>query len=426
MEMNKAIKVGLLGLGTVGSGVFKTLYGNDTIEIKSIAVKNISKKRNIEGLSNNILTDNPRQIVEDPEIQIVVEIMGGINPAYDLIKTAILNKKHIVTANKELIAKYGEELFELAKDNNVVILYEAAVAGGIPIIMPVKTGLAGNKFKKIAGILNGTTNFILSKMEKEGAEFETVLKEAQELGYAEADPTGDVQGFDAAYKIAILASIAFNKRIDMAQVYREGIDKITPLDTQYAKEFDYKIKLIALAQENEENKIDIRVHPFFVSTKHPLAHIDDVLNAVFLQGEPVGKVMFSGPGAGEFPTASSVVGDIISLAQEIPFTDYPLPMLRCRHEENAGYVKISETQNKYYISVKAQNNPGVIGELGVICGSNGLNLSSIVQKGLLEDGSAHVVMLTELSNEKNMTNAVEKMNKSPNITRVLNVIRIMD
>ena len=295
--MSEKVKIGLLGLGTVGSGVYKVIKKFSDIEIKKIAVKNLNKKRNIEDINLDLLTDNGELLVNDPDIKVLVEVIGGIEPAFPLIKKAIENGKHIVTANKELIAKHGKELFELAKANNVVILYEAAVAGGIPIIMPLKLSLVANKIYRLAGILNGTTNFILTKMGNEFSEFTTVLKEAQELGYAEADTTSDVQGYDAAYKIAILASIIFNKRIDVKRIYREGIDKISPIDIYYAAEFGYKIKLIALAQDDDSGRVDIRVHPMFVSKNQPLAHIDGVLNAVTIEGDTVGKLMFSGAGA---------------------------------------------------------------------------------------------------------------------------------
>ncbi|MDD3150747.1 MAG: homoserine dehydrogenase [Candidatus Gastranaerophilales bacterium] len=424
--MDNIVKVGLLGLGTVGSGVFKTLSNFDNVEVTKISVSNINKKRNIEGLSQEILTTDSMSIVNNSDIDIIVEVIGGINPAFDLITTAIKNKKHIVTANKELIAKHGEEIFELAKKFNVSVLYEAAVAGGIPIIMPIKMALAGNKISKIAGILNGTTNFILTKMTNEKADFEPILKEAQELGYAEADPTGDIQGYDAAYKIAILASLAFGKRIDSSLIYREGIDNISAVDIEYADDMGYKIKLIALAQITENDKVDVRVHPMFVSKKLPIAYIDGVLNAIYLKGHPVGEVMFSGPGAGEFPTASSVVGDILALAEEIPYTDNPLPMLKCKHEEKAEQLDIKHTENKYYIRVSAQNTPGVIGDLGCICGRNKINLSSIFQKGILADGSARVVLLTEPSKEEAVQKAVEEMNAHSQVKQVMNVIRVMD
>ena len=420
--MDKKIKVGLIGLGTVGSGVFKTLRNFDEIEVSKIAVKNINKKRDIEGLETSMLTDNAYEIVNNPEIDIVAELVGGIEPAFDLISTAIKNGKHIVTANKELLAKCGEDIFKLAEKYNRVILYEAAIAGGIPIIMPVKTILAGNDITHIEAILNGTTNYILTKMDIQKASYADVLKEAQELGYAEADPTGDVEGFDAAYKIATLASITFNKRIDIKKVYREGITKIRAKDMEAANDLGYKIKLIASANIDENDNADVRVHPMLVSKKSTLAHIDYVTNAVMLKGHPVGSITLSGPGAGEFPTASSVVGDILAIAAEIGKSDYILPMMRCKHNSAAHMLDISETTNKYYISIHANNNKGVIGKIATICADNDISLASIVQKCVSEDNTADITVITELVKEKNMQNAIKLIEKDGNI--VENLIRV--
>ena len=420
--MDKKIKIGLIGLGTVGSGVFKTLRNFDNVEVVKIAVKNINKKRDIEGLDNSILTDNAYDVVNNPEIDIVAELVGGIEPAFDLISTAIKNGKHIVTANKELLAKRGEDIFKLAEQYNRVILYEAAIAGGIPIIMPVKTILAGNKITHIEAILNGTTNYILTKMDVQKASYTDVLKEAQELGYAEADPTGDVEGFDAAYKIATLASITFHKRIDIQKVYREGITKIRAKDMEAANDLGYKIKLIASANIDENGDADVRVHPMLVSKKSTLAHIDYVTNAVMLKGHPVGSITLSGPGAGEFPTASSVVGDILAIAAEIGKSDYILPMMRCKHNSAAHMLNISETINKYYISIHAKNNKGVIGKIGTICADNDISLASIVQRCVSEDNTADITVITELVKEKNMQNAIKLIEQDGNT--VENLIRV--
>ena len=400
------VKIGLIGLGTVGSGVFKTLKNFDNVEVVKIAVKNINKPRNIEGLDKTMLTDNPYEIVENPEIDIVVELIGGIEPAYDLIKKAIKNGKHIVTANKELLAKQGKELFSFAEENNKVILYEAAIAGGIPLIMPIKTILAGNKIHKIEAIVNGTTNYILTKMDMQGASYDEVLKEAQSLGYAEADPTGDVEGFDAAYKIATLATITFKKRIKIENIYREGITKIRAEDMEAANDLGYKIKLIASGQIDEDGNADVRVHPMLVSKKATLAHIDYVTNAVTLTGHPIGSITLSGPGAGEFPTASSVVGDVLSIAAELGSSDYILPMMRCQHEEDANMIDISQTKNKYYLSIHANNTIGVIGKIGTICAENNISLASIVQKCVSEDNTAEITVITEIASESAMQNAI--------------------
>lgn len=421
---NKKIKIGLIGLGTVGSGVFKTLQNFKNVEVIKIAVHNKNKKRNIDGLDESIITDDAYEVVNNPEIQIVAELVGGINPAFDLIKAAIKNGKHIVTANKELLAKHGEELFNFAEENNKVVLYEAAIAGGIPLIMPIKTILAGNKITKIKAILNGTTNYILTKMDVQGASYTDVLKEAQELGYAEADPTGDVEGFDAAYKITTLATIAFGKRIKIENVYREGITKISPDDMKAANEMGYKIKLIASAELNEDSKADVRVHPMLVPKTKTLAHIDYVTNAVSLSGHPVGDVTLSGPGAGEFPTASSVVGDILAIASEIDKTDYLLPMMRCNHHENAVMTPIEDTKNKYYISITAHNRLGVIGRIGKACEDHNISLASIVQKEVAGDNAAKITVITEICKEKDMQNVINIFNNDPAIASVNSLIRV--
>ncbi len=420
----KKIKVGVIGLGTVGSGVFKTLRYFKNIEVAGIAVKNINKPRNIEGLDVSIITDDPYKIVNNPEIDIVAELIGGVNPAFDLIKTAIKNGKHIVTANKELLAKHGQELFNFAEEHNKVVLYEAAIAGGIPIIMPIKTILAGNNITKIEAILNGTTNYILTKMDVQGASYENVLKEAQELGYAETDPTGDVEGFDAAYKITTLATIAFKKRIKLENVYREGITKIRAQDMEAANDLGYKIKLIASAHIDKDGRADVRVHPMLVSKSSTLAHIDYVTNAVSLSGHPIGDITLSGPGAGEFPTASSVVGDILAIAAELGKTDYLLPMMRCQHNSDAKPIDISDTDNKYYLSINAKNNKGVIGKIGKICADNNISLASIVQRGVSEDNTADITVITELCREKDMQNTVRAFENDEYINRVNSLIRV--
>lgn len=420
----KIIKIGLIGLGTVGTGVYKTLQPYENIEITKIAVKNINKPRNIENFDNSILTDNCYEVVNDPEIDIVCELIGGVEPAFDLIKTAIQNGKHIVTANKELLAKHGEELFIFAEKHNKVVLYEAAIAGGIPLIMPIKTILAGNKINKLEAILNGTTNYILTKMDVQGASYADVLKEAQELGYAETDPTGDVEGFDAAYKITTLATIAFRKRIKLENVYREGITKIRAQDMKAANDLGYKIKLVASATIDEQDRADVRVHPMLVSKKSTLAHIDYVTNAVSLSGHPVGDITLSGPGAGEFPTASSVVGDVLSIVSELGTTDYMLPMMRCLHEEDAVNIDINDTMNKYYLSINAKNNKGVIGTIGRICAENEISLASIVQRGVDEDNTANITVITELALEKSLQKAVREFEEDEFINKVNSLIRV--
>ncbi len=421
---NKKLKIGIIGLGTVGAGVVKVLKNFDNIEIVQAAVRNLNKKRDVE-VAN--ITDDPFKIVNNPEIDVVVEVAGGCNPAYELITTAIKNKKHIVTANKELLAKFGAQIFDLANENNVSVLYEAAVAGGIPIIGPIKTTLKGNTFTKVAGILNGTTNYILTKMEEKNISYTECLKDAQALGYAEADPTGDVEGYDAMYKIATLANITFHKRIDVNKIYREGITKISADDIKIADELGYKIKLIGLAQNisggAESGELDIRVHPMLIQKENMISKINNALNAVLLEGFPVDKVMFTGPGAGEFPTASSVVGDILQIAGEFDHTDTILPLHRCIHKEPAHQIDIKYTKNKYYLSIKAPNSKGTIGILGTVFGENNINILSLLQKGVKEDGTAQVIVITEEACEFDIQNAIDKL-KAHNI-EINNLIRVM-
>ncbi|MCD7780821.1 MAG: homoserine dehydrogenase, partial [Candidatus Gastranaerophilales bacterium] len=421
-----SLKVGIIGFGTVGIGVYKVLQSFPEITIKKIAVKNIHKKRNIENFDETLLTDNPYDIVNNSEIDVVIEVAGGVNPIFDILKTALLNKKHIVTANKELLAKQGSELFKIAKENNVIILYEAAVAGGIPIIMPIKTILCANKITKIAAILNGTTNYILTKMAEKELSYETALKQAQELGYAETDPTGDVEGFDAAYKLAVLSTISFNKKTNINKIYREGITKITAQDIKSAKELGYTIKLIALGQLLDDGKVDVRVHPMLVAKKHLLAKVKNATNSIMLTGYPVGNLVLTGAGAGAEPTSSSVVGDLLCLASELETTNFPIPQAVCNHNETADQIDIGETYNEYYIAINAGNNPGVIGLVGTVCGKNNINISTIMQKGINEDNTAEIVVITEKSKEADVQNALKELLKSESINKIDNLLRVMN
>ncbi|HIT56273.1 TPA: homoserine dehydrogenase [Candidatus Galligastranaerophilus intestinigallinarum] len=419
MEKN-VLKIGIIGLGVVGTGVVKALSKFENIKILKAAVKNKNKKREV---NVQYITDDPFEIANDPEIDVVVEVAGGVDPCLEVLKTAIKNKKHIVTANKELLAKFGDEIFSLANENNVTVLYEAAVAGGIPIIGPIKTTLRGNEFNKVMGILNGTTNYILTKMEEDGVSYLECLKDAQKLGYAEADPTNDVEGFDTMFKIAILSNIVFHKKIDYKKIYREGITHISQDDIKCAKELGYKIKLIGLAQKLENDELDIRVHPVLVEENSMLAKISNAINTVQLEGNPVGSVMFTGPGAGEGPTASSVVGDILAIAAEISYTDTILPSTRVKTDILAKQADILNTKNSYFLAINAQNARGTIGAIGTVCAENNINLQSILQKGIKEDNTALIVVITEASYEADIQNAVKKLNEQ-NI-KVTNLIRVI-
>ena len=415
------LRIGLIGLGTVGSGVYKSMQEFDNVEIVKIAVRDVNKPRSVE-VPREMLTSDPYEVVNDPNIDAVVELMGGVEPAWDYIRTALQNGKHIVTANKELLAKKGEELFNLSEEHNCVVLYEAAIAGGIPIIMPIKTIMAGNKIRRIQAILNGTTNYILTKMDADGASYEDVLKEAQTLGYAEADPTGDVEGCDAMYKITTLATIAFNSRTKVEDVYREGITKIRKEDMQRANELGYKIKLIASASIDENNNADVRVLPMLVPKTHSLAHINYVTNAVAISGHPIGNILLSGPGAGEFPTASSVIGDILSIARAWKTTDYLLPMMRCHHHSISNPVRIADTYNKYYLAIKAPNAIGVIAKIGKACADKNISLASILQKGVESDNTAEITVITEKCLERSIREVIAELDDC----EVISLIRVME
>lgn len=322
--MNREIKVGLLGAGNVGGGVILVLK-NNALEIEKRVgmpvriVKVLARHpEKVEALDASLaVTDNIDDIINDPEIDIIVELIGREDPAKEYIARSLAAKKNVVTANKDILAKYGKELFSLAEENHVDFMFEAAVAGGIPIIRPLKSCLAANKINSIMGIINGTTNFMLSKMASNHIDFNEVLKEAQDLGYAESDPTADIGGLDAARKLVILASIAFNTRVTLEDVYIEGIEKLTLRDIEYAESLGYVIKLLAIAKNSVENGISVRVHPTMLPKVHPLATVNDVYNAIFVNGDVVGDAMFLGRGAGRLPTASAICGDIVDVARNI-------------------------------------------------------------------------------------------------------------
>lgn len=418
------VNIGILGLGTVGTGVVKVVKNIDTLNIKAIADKDIDRERDVD--VKHLMTTDVSSVLNDPEIPIIVEVIGGTNPAFEFVTTAIKNGKHVVTANKELLAKKGSEIFDLANEHNVCVLYEASVGGGIPLIMPMKQSLAANKIQNMAGILNGTTNYILTKMEEDKSAFETVLAEAQALGYAEANPTSDVDGFDAAYKITILASIAFNQKVDVERVYCEGIRKISPVDIAYAAELGYKIKLIAMAKISADNKCDVRVHPSLVTKTHPLAYISGVTNALTVKGHAVGEVNFSGPGAGQMPTASAVVGDCLAIAREMNLTSNILPSMRLKNTTYLDIVPIEDTVSKFYVKIHSKDEPGVIGHVGQSCGKHGVSLSGVIQKDMIDDGCARIIILTHEVKESAMRAAIDEIAKSPSIKQVANVIRVFE
>ena len=426
--MEKTVQIGLLGFGTVGTGVVRILQDNAKLikqktgtetHIKRILVRDLKKPRKI-GVDAQ-LTAEASDILTDPEISIVVELMGGEEPARSLMLQALNHGKHVVTANKDVIAKYGRELFEAAEKNEVNLLFEASVGGGIPIIRPLKRCLAANRISEVMGIVNGTTNYMLDKMTTEGADFASVLAEAQAKGYAEADPTADVGGWDAARKIAILASIAFGTRVSLDEVSVEGITKIEPEDIDYGRELGYVIKLLAIAQENEKG-VNARVHPAFIPHNHPLAAVRDVFNAIFVRGDAIGEAMFYGRGAGEMPTASAVCADIMEAARDICH-ESPCRIL-CTCFEEKRISPIAETESPYYIRLLAEDRPGVMAAIAGAFGDQAVSLNSVIQKRRVGN-RAEIVLITYKVNDADLQLAVQALSNLPVVNKVSTVIRVI-
>ena len=424
----KEVKIGLLGCGTVGSGVYKILHKNKSsitnkagtqLSIKKVLVRNKDKELAVD-VPYEELTEDFNDILEDDEIDIVVELIGGVDPAKEFVIKSLENGKSVVTANKELIAKYGSEILSTAGENEVDIYFEASVGGGIPIIKPLKSSLAANKITKILGIVNGTTNYILTKMDQEGAEFDSVLEQAQELGYAEADPSSDIEGCDAAYKLAILSSIGFESRVEIDKVHVEGITNITGDDISFAQEFDYKIKLLAIGKEGADG-IEVRVHPTLIPQDHPLANVNDVFNAIFIEGDAIDRTMFYGPGAGQMPTGSAVVGDIIEVARNIQFDAHG--RLPCTCFDNKKIKDPSEIETRYYIRLEVLDKPGVLGKITNLLGEYDVSMESVMQKGR-SDQSVPLVLITHKVKEGNMNAALEEIADLEPVKEVANLIRV--
>lgn len=425
----KVHKIALLGLGTVGMGVYKLVeerqkeefyYKTGTrLEIKKILVRNIAKKRP-EISANITITDKWSDILNDDEIDIIVEVMGGIEPARSYILDALNAKKNVVTANKDLLAEHGKELLDTAKKNHRDLLFEASVAGAIPIIRPLKQCLAGNNIDEIMGIVNGTTNYILSKMTSEGMDFQAALNKATELGYAEADPTADIEGYDAARKVAIMASIAFHSRVVLSDVYVEGITAISAHDISYAKEAGYTIKLIGVAK-NTSAGIEARVHPMLIPSNHPLAAVNDSFNAIFVHADAAGEVMFYGRGAGELPTASAVVGDIIDVTRNIEFNS--LGRISCSCYKNLPIKTIEQIESMYFLRIECKDESGVLARIAKVFGDNQVSISQFIQKDAV-DGIAELVIITHKVFESDIRKSVEELNTLDMVHKVSSIIRV--
>jgi homoserine dehydrogenase len=435
-QKQEKIGVGIIGLGTVGTGVVKVLLGQSELlrrrlgarlDLVGIADLDLKRDRGIR-LSKKILTKNARQIIEDPRIEIVVELIGGIHPAKEFILSAMAKGKHVVTANKALLATHGEEIFEAAHRYGVDIGFEGSVGGGIPIIRVLREGFSANRIESIYGIINGTSNYILTKMTEEGKEFSEVLEEAKAAGYAEADPTLDVEGIDSAHKLAILVILAFGTPVDFKAIYTEGITRITPLDIDYAREFGYRIKLLAIAKRAGA-QIEARVHPTMIPEDLLIATVGGVYNGIYLVGDAVGETLFYGKGAGSMPTASAVVGDILEIARNIlkgscgrvPAAAYQ-PAWRQAH----ALKPIEEIESLYYLRIMAQDRPGVLSKISGILGKYNISISSVIQKGRRAGRSVPVVMMTHKALERDVRSALDEIDALPLVSGKTVLIRVED
>lgn len=412
MRLEKPIKVGLLGLGTVGTGVVRIVQGHQKdleqrvgapIEIVKILVRDMNKARSLD-VDASQLTEDPNDILQHPDIDIVIEVLGGVDVPRQYILTALENGKHVVTANKDLMALHGYEILSVAAEKRCDVLYEASVAGGIPIIRTLIEGFASERITKMMGIVNGTTNYILTKMSQEGASYEDVLKEAQELGYAEADPTSDVGGFDAAYKMLILSTLGFHAHVEMDDVVVKGITNVSAEDIHYGKQLGYEVKLLGIA-ERQDGLISINVEPTMVKKSHPLASVNGVFNAVYVYGEAVGETMFYGPGAGELPTAKSVVSDLVAVARNLLLgVNGRTGML----PYNEKRLKTDEQiANKYFIRLHVVDKAGVLAQITKVFADHDISLQSVHQQANGSTSATELIIITHDANKAGMNKVIE-------------------
>jgi homoserine dehydrogenase len=418
----KEVKVGLIGFGTVGSGVVKILQKNSKliekrmgakIVLKRIADIDVKTDRGVK-LRPGILTTKADDVIKDPEINIVMELIGGIEPAKTFILKAIRNGKHIITANKALLALYGDEIFRAAHRSGVDVNFEASVGGGIPLIRSIKEGLVANRIHSIFGILNGTSNYILSKMTDEGRSFKEVLREAQEKGYAEADPTYDIEGIDAAHKLAILIRLAFGTSIQFKEIFIGGISEITPLDIQFGREFGYRIKLLAITK-TDQGKIEARVHPTLIPEGHLLSTVEGVFNAIYIKGDAIGPTLFYGQGAGQMPTGSAVVSDLVELGRNLLVQTHGrrVPLLSYQESaiEKIPLKKMGDVVMRFYMRFSALDRPGVLSRISGILGKNEISISAVIQKGRQINGAVPIVMMTHEAKEENVHRALREIDR---------------
>jgi homoserine dehydrogenase len=417
----------MIGLGTVGTGVVKLLEQERHLSLKKIAVRDAAKLRDVK-LPCPITTD-VAEVIDDPEIEVLVEVMGSEQPALDYVRRALQRHKHVVTANKELLAKHGPELFALARSKGLAIFFEASVAGGIPLISTIQKGLEANSIYSITGILNGTTNFILSKMESDRESYDAALSKAQALGFAEADPTNDVDGHDVAYKLSILAALAYGRFVKPDSIYKEGIRNITAEDIAQANEFGYRIKLVGTARQaggdGQSERVDVRVHPMLVPLSHTLASVAGSNNGILVDGHAVGEITMVGPGAGQMPTASAVVGDIINLSSALQLPDFASYFQPVISSEWAETSPIGEQSCPFYLRISVLDTPGVIGKIGTIFGNHKVSIRSIVQHGVHETG-ATIILLTHSVRNSDMEKALDELRNCDFLNKLASCIRIYE
>lgn len=426
--MEQAVrKIALLGMGTVGGGVYEIIERQKeempfkigaALEVVKVLVRN--KAKYADRIPAEKMTDVWEDVIGDDSIDIVVEVMGGIEPARTYIKAALEKGKHVVTANKDLMAMHGHELLELAGEHHCDLLFEAAVAGGIPIIRPLKQCLAGNNITEIMGIINGTTNFILTKMKEDGMDFGEALQLATDLGYAEADPTADIEGYDAGRKLAIMASIAFHTSVTFDDVFTEGITKITAKDMRYAKEMGCSIKLLGIAK-NTETGIEVKVHPTMIPENHPLAAVNDSFNAVFVHGDAVDDAMFYGRGAGALPTGSAVVGDIMDVARNMLF--HCNGRIGCSCYKNLPIKQIGDTTSRYYIRMRLEDRAGTLAAMAGVFAENDASIAILLQKETIEN-DAEIVVVTHEVAEKKFMDAIKKFSSMEMVKEISSIIRV--
>ena len=434
----KPIKVGLLGLGTVGAGTFNVLQRNQEeirrragrgIEISMVAARNIERARQLTGNTIEVVSD-AFAVVNHPDIDIVVELIGGYELPRALVLQAIANGKHVVTANKALLALHGNEIFAAAQDKGVTVAFEAAVAGGVPIIKALREGLTANRIESVAGIINGTTNFILSEMREKGLDFATVLKQAQELGYAEADPTFDIEGVDAAHKLTIMSAIAFGIPVQFDKAYIEGISKLEAADIRYAEQLGYRIKLLGITRRTRTENgdgIELRVHPTLIPAARLIANVEGAMNAVLVQADAVGSSLYYGKGAGSEPTASAVIADLVDvtrLATVDPYCRVPHLAFQPGEMTDVAIVPMSEITTSYYLRVHVKDQLGVMADLTRILADAGISIDAVLQKEPGDQTDLDIIMLTHQTREKNIDAAIAKIEALPAVIGKVTRIRL--